>query len=189
MEPGTDSNEFLLKKVLRGDWGWDGLVMSDWGGTNSTADALNAGLDLEMPGPTEHRRFEDVKNAIRAGKLTEETINERVRRVLGLIDKVGGFENPEIPPEQSIDRPEHRKLIREVAGQGIVLLKNDKNILPLKKDNVKGKKIALLGLAKEALTHGGGSASVRSHYCVSPWEGLHNAYGKDVEFKFAKGRL
>ncbi|KAF1953839.1 hypothetical protein CC80DRAFT_476672 [Byssothecium circinans] len=161
----ADSNEFLLKKVLRGDWSWDGLVMSDWGGTNSTADALNAGLDLEMPGPAQHRKFEEVSAAIKNGKVTVETIDERVRRVLGLIEKVGGFEDPEIPPERS----------------------NENGILPLKKDQVKGKRIALLGLAKESLIHGGGSAALHSHYRISPWDGLHGTYGDDVEFKFAKG--
>ncbi|KAJ4301134.1 hypothetical protein N0V90_003224 [Kalmusia sp. IMI 367209] len=183
----ADSNKFLLEKVLRGEWGWKGLVMSDWGGTNSTADALNAGLDLEMPGPTRHRSYKGVKEAIKNGEVTEETINDRVRNVLELIRKVGGFKDPQIPPERSEDKPEHRKLIRDVAGQGLVLLKNDDDVLPLRKAQVKGKKVAMLGLAKEALIHGGGSASLHSHYRISPWDGMHHAYGDDVEFKYSKG--
>ncbi|KAH3915954.1 beta-glucosidase [Parastagonospora nodorum] len=183
----ADSHEFLLKQVLRGEWGWDGLVMSDWGGTNSTADALNAGLDLEMPGPTRHRSVEAVMAAVKKGEVTEETITERAKNVLKLIEKVGAFEDPSIPPEQSIVNPAHSKLIRDVAGQGITLLKNDNDILPLKKEDVKGKKIGLFGLAKEALIHGGGSASLNAHYRISPEEGLKAAYGNDVEFKFAKG--
>jgi beta-glucosidase len=182
----ADSHPFLLQQVLRGEWGWKGLVMSDWGGTNSTADALNAGLDLEMPGPTRHRTIQAVINAVEKGLVSEETINDRARNVLELIQKVGGFENPEIPPERSVDNPIHRQLIREVGGQGLVLLKND-GVLPLRREQVKGKKIALIGLAKEALIHGGGSASLNAHYRVSPWEGLHNAFGDDVVFKFAKG--
>ncbi|PSN65418.1 beta-glucosidase-like protein [Corynespora cassiicola Philippines] len=182
-----DAHPFLLQQVLRGEWGWKGLVMSDWGGTNSTADALNAGLDLEMPGPTRHRTFEAVSHAIKKGLVSEATIDDRVRNILELIEIVGGFKNPEIPPEKSIDNPAHRKLIRDVAGQGMVLLKNEDNALPLKKEELKGKKVALLGLAKEALIHGGGSASLNSHYRISPWEGLHNVYGDSVEFKFAKG--
>lgn len=183
----ADSSEFLLEKVLRGDWGWKGLVMSDWGGTNSTAEALKAGLDLEMPGPTRHRTYKSVKEAIKNGEVTEGVINDRVRNVLELIRKVGAFENPEIPPERSVDKPEHRKLIRDVAGQGLVLLKNENDVLPLKKEQIKGKKIAMLGLAKEALIHGGGSASLNAHYRITPWEGMHNAYGNDVQFKYAKG--
>lgn len=163
--------------------------MSDWGGTNSTAAALNAGLDLEMPGPTQHRQFKAVQEAIESGELSEATIDERVRNILELIRKVGAFENPAIPPEQSIDNPEHRKLIREAASQGLVLLKNRDNVLPLKREDAKGKKIALLGLAKEALIHGGGSASLNAHYRISPWDGLKSAYGDDVEFLFAKGKL
>jgi len=185
----ADAHEFLLKKVLRSEWGWKGLIMSDWGGTNSTADSLNAGLDLEMPGPTRFRSYKAVNDAIKNGALSEKTIDDRVRNVLELIHKVGGFENPDIPDERSVDDPKHRELIREVAGQGLVLLKNDGNVLPLRKEEVKGKKIALLGLAKEALIHGGGSASLHSHYRISPWDGLQSAYGKDVEFKFSKGEL
>ncbi|KAF2034675.1 hypothetical protein EK21DRAFT_56200 [Setomelanomma holmii] len=162
----ADSNTFLLKQVLRSEWGWKGLVMSDWGGTNSTADSLNAGLDLEMPGPTRFRTSEAVIEAVKKGEVTEQTINERARNVLDLIEKVGAFKNPEIPPERSI---------------------NEGNILPLKKEEVKGKKIGLLGLAKEALIHGGGSASLNAHYRITPEQGLRAAYGDDVEFVYAKG--
>lgn len=183
----ADSNTFLLKQVLRGEWGWNGLVMSDWGGTNSTADSLNAGLDLEMPGPTRYRTLEAITEAVKRGEVSEQTINERARNVLNLIEKVGAFKNPEIPPEQSIIDPKHSKLIRDVAGQGITLLKNEGRILPLKKENVKGKTIGLFGLAKEALIHGGGSASLNAHYRITPEEGLKAAYGNDVEFKYAKG--
>lgn len=183
----ADSNAFLLKQVLRGDWGWEGLVMSDWGGTNSTVDSLNAGLDLEMPGPTRVRGIGAVTEAVKKGQVTEETINERARNVLKLIKKVGGFENPTIPPERSVVDPAHSKLIRDVAGQGITLLKNEGNILPLKKEAVKGKTIGLFGLAKEALIHGGGSASLNAHYRVTPEEGLKATYGDSVTFKYAKG--
>ncbi|KAL5121876.1 hypothetical protein ACEQ8H_000091 [Pleosporales sp. CAS-2024a] len=183
----ADSNEFLLKQVLRGEWGWNGLIMSDWGGTNSTAASLNAGLDLEMPGPARFRTVDAVLEAVKKGDVTEQTINERAKNVLKLIDKVGAFENPDIPPEQSIVNPAHSKLIRDVAGQGITLLKNKGNILPLKREHVKGKKIGLFGLAKEALIHGGGSASLNAHYRITPEEGLKAAYGDDVEFKYAKG--
>jgi len=183
----ADAHDFLLKQVLRGEWGWKGLVMSDWGGTNSTADALNAGLDLEMPGPTRLRTLEAIMEAIKKGTVSEDTITERARNVLHLIQKVGGFENPEIPPEQSIINPVHSKLIRDVAGQGITLLKNDNNTLPLRREDVKGKTIGLFGLAQEALIHGGGSASLNAHYRITPEEGLKAAYGDIVKFKYARG--
>ncbi|KAF2175424.1 glycoside hydrolase family 3 protein [Zopfia rhizophila CBS 207.26] len=183
----ADSHPLLLQKALRGEWGWNGLVMSDWGGTNSTVDSLNAGLDLEMPGPTRHRSAKTVSEAVEKGLVIKATIDDRTRNVLEFIEKVGGFDNPDIPPEKSVDDPAHRKLIREVAGQGLVLLKNENGILPLQKEQIKGKKVALLGLAKEALIHGGGSASLHSHYRISPWDGLHSAFGECVEFKYAKG--
>ncbi|KAL3468063.1 glycoside hydrolase superfamily [Aspergillus heterothallicus] len=183
----ADSNKFLLQDVLRGQWGWDGLVMSDWGGTNSTADSLNAGLDLEMPGPTRWRKVEDVVAAVKAGSVSEKTIDDRARRVLELLTKLGCFEDPTIPDEQAIILPEHKRLIRSVGSQGLVLLKNEGGVLPLKKEKLAKKKIALLGFAREALIHGGGSASVNAHYRVTPEEGLRAALGDTVEFEFAKG--
>lgn len=185
----ADSSPFLLQKVLRGDWGWDGLVMSDWGGTNSTAASLNAGLDLEMPGPTRWRKVEDVVKAVKAGEVTEKTIDERALRVLGFLKRLGCFEDPTIPDEKAINKPEHQALIREAGSKGIVLLKNQGNVLPLSKNKVKGKKIALLGHAKTGMAHGGGSASLNAHYRITPWDALHEALGNDVQFSYAKGLL
>ncbi|KAH7145424.1 thermostable beta-glucosidase B [Dactylonectria estremocensis] len=183
-----DEHPFLLQQVLRGEWGWDGLVMSDWGGTNSTAESLNAGLDLEMPGPTRWRKKDQVLDAIKAGKLTEETINERAIRVLKFLERENCFNDPAIPDEKAINKPEHQALIREAGAKGMVLLKNEAGLLPLTKEKARGKKIAVLGLAKESLAHGGGSASVNSHYKITPWQGLTEAFkGDDVELTYAKG--
>lgn len=183
----ADSNKYLLEQVLRGEWGWTGMVMSDWGGTNSTSASLNAGLDLEMPGPTRWRVKDAVLEAVKNGEVSERTINERARNVLRLIEKVGALENPDIPPERSIIDPAHSRLIRDVAGEGITLLKNDRGILPLRKEDMKGKTIGLFGFAKEALIHGGGSASLNAHYRITPDMGLKAAYGEDVTFEFEKG--
>ncbi|KAH7001444.1 family 3 glycoside hydrolase [Ilyonectria destructans] len=183
----ADSHPFTLKQVLRGEWGWDGLVMSDWGGVNSTAESLDAGLDLEMPGPTRWRKYEDVIAAIKEGKITEKTIDERATQVLMFLERLKCFEDATIPAEQAIDKPEHRALIREAGSKGIVLLKNEDQVLPLSKDKVKGKKIALLGHAKIGLAHGGGSASLNAHYKVTPWDAMHTALGDSVEFSYAKG--
>jgi beta-glucosidase len=179
-----------LQQVLKGEWGWDGLIMSDWGGVNSTAAALNAGLDLEMPGPTRWRKVEDVLEVIKSGEVTEQTINDRTLRVLKFLERQKCFEDPTIPPEQAIDKPEHRSLIREAGAKGIVLLKNTNDVLPLTKDKIRGKKVAVFGLAKQCLSSGGGSASVNAHYKVSPWEALNNAWKDDnVELIFAEGTL
>lgn len=184
----ADSQPFLLQQVLRGEWRWDGLVMSDWGGTNSTAAALNAGLDLEMPGPSRWRRIEDVVKAVEAGEVSEKTINERTRRVLQFLERQKCFEDATIPDEQAINKPEHQSLIREAGAKGIVLLKNFGGVLPLTKEKVRGKKVAVFGLAKDCLSSGGGSASVSAHYKVSPWDALRNAWeDDDVELVFSQG--
>ncbi|KAJ5371233.1 family 3 glycoside hydrolase [Penicillium cataractarum] len=183
----ADSNEFLLKKVLRGDWKWEGMVMSDWGGTNSTAAALNAGLDLEMPGPTRFRQVEVVVEAVKSGQVSEQTIDDRVIRILEFLERLGCFKDDVIPEEKAVNKPEHQALIREVGAKGIVMLKNENNILPLSKEKVKGKQLALLGHAKIGMAHGGGSASVNAHYRVTPWDALHEALGDNVKFSYAKG--
>ncbi|KAH7141905.1 glycoside hydrolase superfamily [Dactylonectria macrodidyma] len=186
----ADSNEYLLKQVLRGEWNWDGLVMSDWGGTNSSADALNAGVDLEMPGPSRWRKPSVILAAIRSGQLTEKTIEERARCVLGFLKQLKCFDNPawSEPGEQAINKPEHAALIREAGAKGIVLLKNQDQCLPLTREKLKGKKVALLGYAKECLAHGGGSASVKPHYKVTPWDAFHEAFkNHNVEFSYSRG--
>ncbi|KAF9893078.1 hypothetical protein FE257_012489 [Aspergillus nanangensis] len=181
-----DSHKFLLRDILRGCWGWDGLVMSDWGGTNSVADALNAGLDLEMPGPPKVRKLAAVKEAIGRGELSEDVIDDRARTVLRLALKLEAVAENN-PCSSDGEKPEHNELIRQCGAYGMVLLKNEEGILPLSKAKVKGKRIALIGYAQNALAHGGGSASVNAYYKITPEEGLHAALGNDVEFSYAKG--
>ncbi|KAF4984051.1 hypothetical protein FZEAL_664 [Fusarium zealandicum] len=181
-----DEHNWLLKDVLRGDWGWEGLVMSDWGGTNSVAAAVNAGMDLEMPGPPRLRKESAVKEALERGELTESTIDERARAVIQFALKLKAHEEA-AGLEQSGDSPELRSMIRKAGARGIVLLKNEGDILPLSKDKVQKKKIALIGFAKDAMAHGGGSAAVNAYRKVTPWDALHEALGEDVEFTYARG--
>ncbi|KAM5344629.1 hypothetical protein ACJ41O_013164 [Fusarium nematophilum] len=184
-----DEHNWLLNDVLRGDWGWKGLVMSDWGGTNSVASALNAGLDLEMPGPPRLRKEADVLEAIKSGELAESTIDERAKSVIQWALKLKALEEKADPAilGQNTDSPEVRSMIREAGARGMVLLKNEGGLLPLSKDKVRAKKIALIGFAKDAMAHGGGSAAVNAYRKVTPWDALHEALGEDVEFTFAKG--
>jgi beta-glucosidase len=86
----------LINELLKGEWGFDGLVMSDWFATHSTAAAMNGGLDLEMPGPTQFRG-QKLVDAVRAGEVPAEAVRESARRVLRLIDRVGAFDDPAIP--------------------------------------------------------------------------------------------
>jgi beta-glucosidase len=120
----------LLQKLIREEWGWDGLVTSDWYGTYSTTEAVNAGLDLEMPGPTEWRGL-ILTNSLRAGKISMRTIDARVSAVLQLIDRVSVSDIPERGPERTNDTEETTEKLKKLSAEGLVLLKNEKSTLPL----------------------------------------------------------
>jgi beta-glucosidase len=173
---GTFASEhpWLLTEVLRRQWGFDGLAMSDWFGSHSTAATVAAGLDLEMPGPTRDRGAKLVA-AVGAGEVAEQAVRDSAGRVLRLIERVGAFDDPAIPPERAIDRPEHRALIRRAGAGGCVLLKND-GVLPL--DPAACGRLALIGPnAATARIMGGGSAQLNPHYSVSPLAGIRAALG------------
>ncbi len=171
----TAENKWLLTDVLRDDWGFDGIVMSDWFGSRTTAPTVNAGLDIEMPGPTRDRGAKLVA-AVEAGEVSAETIRERARAVLRLMGRVGILDEVPSFNERSVDRPEHRALIRKAGAEGIVLLKNDA-LLPLSG----GKKIAAIGPnTKIAQIMGGGSSQLNPHYRVSPWDALVRRLGGDA---------
>ena len=182
---GTYAGEHpvLLGQILKQEWGFDGLVMSDWFAAH-TVTSVEAGLDLEMPGPA-RQRGEKLLAAIRSGAVSPESVRDSAQRVLRLIARVGAFENPDIPEEQAIDRPEHRALIRQAGAEGIVLLKNE-GILPL--DRVKLEKIAVIGPnAKTAQIMGGGSAQLNAHYRVSPFDGIFAGVGEEIELAHEVG--
>ena len=181
----ASENPYILTDILRKEWGFEGLVMSDWLGTRSTADSVNAGLDLEMPGPPVWRG-EKLLQAFRAGEVDEATIDESVRRLLGVIAKAGAFEDPADRPERAVDKPEHRALARQAAAEGMVLLKNDGNVLPLSTDKIKS--LAIIGPnAKVARIMGGGSSHVTPHYAVTPFDGIFNKVGDAVKIGFEVG--
>ncbi|KAK5709606.1 hypothetical protein LTR17_019635 [Elasticomyces elasticus] len=168
----------LLQDVLRDEWKWDGLVMSDWFGTYSTSEAINAGLDLEMPGPTRWRG-EALTHAVQSNKIRMSVLDQRVRTVLKLVkaaDRSGVLENA---PEKTLDRSEDRKILREVASNSAVLLKNDGDILPLRKTS----HVAVIGPnAKIATYCGGGSASLNAYRAVTPFEGIEAQAEAGVDF-------
>ncbi|KAJ5390616.1 uncharacterized protein N7496_001684 [Penicillium cataractarum] len=168
----------LLQDILRGEWGWDGLVMSDWFGTYSTSEAVNAGLDLEMPGPTRWRGGA-LNHAITSNKIPLAALNDRVRAVLKLVQRASKSGIPERAPETQLNRPEDRKLLRKIGSEAIVLMKNEENILPFKKE----KKIAVIGPnAKIATYCGGGSAALNPYETITPFDGISNAAQGGVEF-------
>jgi beta-glucosidase len=166
----ASENGRLLTEILKKEWGFEGPVMSDWFAVHSTVPAASSGLDLEMPGPA--RYFGDkLLEAVEKGEIDEKIIDDKVRRILTLISRTGAFEKKLAVPQEIADIPEHRELAREVAGEAIVLLKNENRILPLDANVVRT--IAVIGPnAAEARIEGGGSSEVVPFYKVSPLEGL-----------------
>ncbi|KAK9383387.1 glycoside hydrolase superfamily [Kockiozyma suomiensis] len=164
----ASQSTYLLDEVLRKEWSWDGLIMSDWYGTYSTADAINAGLDIDMPGPTSFRGFL-VERDVNAKLIAQHTIDERVRTVLKLVNRAEKACIPHDASEKALDTPETAALLRKIAADSIVLLKNDKSVLPLSKD----KMTAVIGPNAKISTYcGGGSASLLPYYAVTPYEGI-----------------
>ena len=176
-------NDHTLNDILKGEWGYKGIVMSDWFGTYDK-NVPNSGLDIEMPGAARWMSEEMVKRALDEGPLTEEILDGKVRSLLGVLDKAGLFDKPELQKERGEDKPQHRKIMREAAQEAIVLLKNEKKLLPLKKV----KSIAVIGPnANVGQILGGGSSSVTPHYVVTPFEGIKKRAGKKVKVDYAPG--
>ncbi len=176
---------WLLREVLKTEWGFDGLVVSDWFGTHSTADAANAGLDLEMPGPGIHLGAKLV-DAVRKSEVEESVLDDAVRRLLRLAHRTGALDGSHSGPERAVDRPEHREVARRAAAEAIVLLANRDETLPL--DSVRLRRIAVIGPnAENSVVQGGGSARVRPHYVVSALDGIRARAGSGVSVDFAPG--
>lgn len=151
----------LLNGILRGEWGFDGVTMSDWYGTHSTAPAALAGLDLEMPGPPSWLG-PNLVSAVREGAVGEEVVDGQVRHVLGLMDRVGllGTQTGAPDAEQEDDDPGRRALARRVAAEGTVLLRND-GLLPF--DTASLGRVAVIGPNALQMAMGGGSSEVTPH--------------------------
>ncbi|GAA3396874.1 beta-glucosidase family protein [Cryptosporangium minutisporangium] len=176
----------LLREILQEEWGFDGVVMSDWFATRSTVAAGNAGLDLAMPGPI-GPWGDALVAAVRSGEVDEARIDDKVRRLLRLAARVGALEGvePVVPLVAPAPAAEIAALGREAAACGMVLVKNS-GVLPLSAGALR--KVAVLGPnALHARTMGGGSASVSPTYTVTPLAGLTAALGEGVEVVAAEG--
>ena len=169
-------NHKLLVDILKKEWGFEGLVVSDWGAVHDRVASLKGGLDLEMPGPKE-RRVKAVVEAVRSGALDESVLDESVRRILGIV-----FKAAETSKGGSFDTAVHHALARRIAAEGMVLLKNN-GILPLKEQQ----HIAVIGrAAEEAHFQGGGSSHINPTQVDNPFKELQKLAG-DTELTFAKG--
>lgn len=188
-------NQRMLNDILKGEWGYDGVVVSDWGGTHDTKQAIEYGLDLEFGTGTDGLRkgtknaydnyhlaypyFEMIANG---GKGTEE-LNDKARRVLRLIFRTTMSANR---PLGNMCSEDHYRVAREIGGEGIVLLRNENNILPI--DTTNSPKILLVGEnAIKMMTVGGGSSSLKAQHEVTPIDGLKQMLGNHAKIDYARG--
>lgn len=177
-------NRHLLTEILKDEWGFDGFVVSDWGGVQSTVESALAGNDLEMP----KAKFwgDRLLESVRRGEVAESVINDKLRRTLrarirtGLIDSRASV--VEVPgPIQA-----HRDLAMEAASDGMVLLKNDPSMLPLDINSISS--IAIIGPgARTARVGGGGSSEVDSFEAVSAWDGMISVAGSRIKIAYSPG--
>ena len=172
--PATEHTT-LIEGVLKGEWGYDGLVMSDWYATKSTVESVNGGLDLSMPGPEGPWGYKLVA-AVRNGEVAESTVDEHVRRLLRLADRVGAFgAEREWPSDMPVpDSPQRRALLRRLAAGGMTVLVNRESTLPLTTEG----RVAVIGRhATETVAQGAGSAQVRPPHVISIADGITEALG------------
>ena len=178
-------NEFLNLKVLKGDWAFQGVLMSDWDATYDGIAATNNGLDLEMPSP----RFMNAKTllaAVKDGKVKESTIDDKVMRLLRVALRYGFLDRPQFDPAESTYSIADRAVALKGARESITLLKNDGRMLPL--DAGKIKTIAVIGPdAWPAVTGGGGSSEAQAFEPVSILTGIANFAGPNVHVLYARG--
>lgn len=189
-------NKTLLCDILKGEWNFDGVVISDWGGAHNTDEAVHNGLDLEFgtwTGGMTWGKSNSYDNyflaapylsGLKSGKYSTDELDDKVRRVLRLIFRTKMSGNQKWG---ALCSDEHYAAAREIAGEGIVLLKNDRNILPI--DATKNPKILVVGEnAIKMMTIGGGSTSLKVQRELSPLDGLKNRFGAE-NVKFARGYI
>ena len=175
---------YLLQETLKGEWGYDGAVVSDWGANHTIFESVQGGLDLEMPGPAKYygRLLEE---AVRNWQIDAADVDEAARRILRLVLRAGGGEGSK-RPAGSLNTTAHQELARKTAEESITLLKNEGDILPLIPANIKS--IAVIGpMANYGAIGGGGSSFLTPPYRTTPLQGLRNRLGESVAIHYAQG--
>ena len=177
---GTE-NFVLNNEILRGDWGFKGMTVSDWGGTHSTMGAALGGLNVQMTG--DNYFGQPLIDSIRNGKLSEEIVNDRVREILRLRFAIEPIAE-EVANTVQTSQPESRQTAYNVATKSVVLLKNEGGLLPINSEKVK--KIAVIGRNAVATTAAGGmGAGVKTPYEITPLQGLQNRSKERYEITYA----
>ncbi|HEX2953394.1 MAG TPA: glycoside hydrolase family 3 C-terminal domain-containing protein, partial [Bacillota bacterium] len=179
----ASENYYLLTEILRDEWGYQGVVVSDWGANHSISESVKAGLDIEMPGPAKY--YGDLlMEAVRMWQIDESVIDKAVTRILRMISKSGLMEAPR--PAGSLNTSAHQALACELAEESITLLKNDGSVLPLSTNNIQS--IAVIGPnATEIAVSGGGSAQLEPPYKISPLEALQEKVGSKIHLEYTQG--
>jgi len=181
----ASENQHLLNDILKNQWGFKGIVMSDWVSVYSAAVAANNGLDLEMPKAI---WFGDsLRAAIKSGKVKETIINDKIRRHLRVRFESGWFDKAlPVANQKAVETDAHKNLALKMAQKSIILLENKNHALPLDKNKIKS--IAVIGpYAKEICAGGGGSSMVVPWHKVSPYQGIRAAAGSNVQVDLAEG--
>ena len=180
-------NKYLLGDILRKEWGYDGAVISDWGGVHDTMAAARSELDIEMSVTynfDEYCMAEPLKKAVQDGKISEELIDKKVKNILRLMYRLKMLPDTGKRRMGCYHSLEHIRAAKKAAQESVVLLKNDKDLLPLKLS----KRTAVIGQNAVAIhSNGGGSAEIKALYEVTPLRALMNAGGGDTEFAFEPG--
>ena len=188
-------NKYLLKDILKGEWGFDGVVISDWGGTHDTEQAIANGLDLEF-GTWTNGLSSGARNAydnyylaqpylqrLKDGRASMDELDDKVRRVLRLAFRTVMNTGR---PWGSMRSPEHYAAARQIGEESIVLLQNKHSVLPV--DLTRIRKIAVIGEnALKMMTVGGGSSSLKAQHEISPLEGIRRRVGDKAEVIYARG--
>jgi len=177
----ASQHSYLNNEILKGKWGFDGILMSDWTSTYDGIGAANGGLDLEMPSAKCMNR-EILIPAIEAGKVSVATIDDKVLRILRTLIKMGFFDRPQKDENIPLDDPSSAEAALQVAREGIVLLKNENNVLPLNSDRIKS--IAVLGANANmnGSAHGGGGSSYTHPFSlVNAVDAMKNISGGKFE--------
>lgn len=178
---------FLLKKILREEWGYDGVVISDWGAVHDTQKAALSQLDIEMSVTNDFDSYylaEPLKKKVEQGEIPEEAIDEKVTRILMLMIRLHMMDGSR--STGAYNTPDHRATALKAARESVVLLKNEKKRLPLKKEGLK----RLLVIGDNAIRHhsaGGGSAEIKALYEISPLMGIKTCLGGNTEVTFVPG--
>ena len=180
-------SEYLLNDILRKEWGYDGVVVSDWGAVHDTKKAAESQLDIEMSVTDNFDQYymaEPLKEKIQSGEISEQVVDEKVMRILMLMMKLHMMDDTR--KSGAYNTQNHRQKTLEVARESVVLLKNEEKILPLSKEKVK--KLLIVGENAECVhSNGGGSAEIKALYEITPLMGVKTLLGGNAEVKFVPG--